>query len=298
MSFKSGFVTVIGVPNAGKSTLVNALVGESVSIVTAKPQTTRKRTIGILNQENVGQAVFVDTPGMIEKDEGLNSFLKSEIEESLKSVDCLVCLIAPWEWSLDQQPWAIQVAQSQKFSRIIYVASQHDRLKHPDESYRNKLKLWTSASSELEFVSVQSQKAEGLKSLTTKIFEALPEHPAYYSDELFTTQTLRELASEQVRASCFELLNQEIPYGIAIQCQSFEEGEKIFKIEADIVLSKESHKGIAIGKGGAMLKAIGTRARMNLEKQFSTKVFLKLHVKVRTHWMKDNHWLQELGYVS
>lgn len=292
--FKSGFVTVIGVPNSGKSSLVNALVKESVSIVTPKPQTTRKRTLGILTKPDECQIVFIDTPGVIEagskkslSEAGLNQFLNNELQEALQDVDVVVGTIAPWELESDEIPWVLRIKDSVK-APLILTATQADR-----KLNLSKWQKWMASGEELLLTS--SQSGLNLDKLMDKIQLELSEGPQYYDAEIFTPQTMRDLSAEMVRKYCFQLLHQEIPYGLGVIIREFEE-KNIYKINADIVISKESHKGMVIGQGGQLLKKIGTLARQEMEKTFDKKVFLQLHVVVKPHWIKDKKWLEEFGY--
>lgn len=283
---KSGFITVIGLPNSGKSSLVNKLVNEHVSIVTAKPQTTRKRTLGIISEKDKYQMVFVDTPGFIEAEAGLNKFLKSELDQALKDINVVIATIYPKEFRGVEKPWALRATEHFK-TPVIYVATQVDR-EMPD---LEKWKYWTDKHIYL----TSSVTGNGLDQLKEKILELLPEGPEYYDPEIYTNQTLRELSSEIVRKNCFESLHQEIPYGLAVNIRDFEEGN-MYRVHADIVIARENHKAMVIGQKGAMLKRIGTASRLEMEKSFGQKVFLQLHVVVKDQWMKNAQWLEELGY--
>lgn len=283
---KSGFITVIGLPNAGKSSLVNKITQENVSIVTSKPQTTRKRTLGIMSEKDKYQMVFIDTPGFVEGDKGLNKFLKQELDESFKGIQIVVATIGPWEFKTDQKPWSVEVAEKIK-TQVIFVATQAD-VRAPD---MEKWKTWSGQ--ELLVTSVKT--GQGIEQLKEKILELLPEGPEYYDPETYTDQTMRELSSEIIRKHCFENLHQEVPYGLAIDLRDFKE-DHVYKIHADIILARESHKPMVIGQGGQMLKRIGTNARKEMEKSFGHGVFLKLHVVVKDQWIKDEQRLKELGY--
>lgn len=287
--FRSGFISVIGVPNAGKSSLVNSLVKESVSIVTAKPQTTRKRTLGVLTRSDRFQMIFTDTPGVIDSELGLNKFLRQELTEALKHVDVVVAAVAPWEFNQSEKPWVLQIKDKIR-GPVIFIATQTDKFQVP-------LDKWTAwAGPEIPLLKTSSKTGEGLDVLLERILQYLPEHPPYYDEEIFTPQTMREIAAETIRKHAFEMLHQEVPYGMAVHVQRFQEGS-LHQIEADIIVSRHSHKGMVIGQGGRVLKQIGTRARYELEKIFEVKIYLKLHVVVKPDWMNDKNWMQELGYA-
>lgn len=284
---KSGFVTVIGVPNAGKSSLVNALVGEEVSVVTSKPQTTRRRTLGILAEPNEYQIVFVDTPGFIENAQGeLNAFLMKELDNSLRDIQVVIAAVAPWELRQEGKPWALTLGEKIQ-TPVIYVSTQSD-IKLPD------MEKWTSLTDK-PLLLTSAVSGQNLDELKKQILNLLPTGEAYYDMDIYTNQTLRELSSEIIRKNCFESLHQEVPYGLAINIRDFKE-EKIFKIHADIVLNRESHKSMVIGQGGQMIKKIGTLSRQAMEKQFDQSVFLKLNVVVKPQWMKNKMLMEELGY--
>jgi len=296
--FKSGYVSVVGLPNVGKSSLVNSLVKESVSIVTSKPQTTRKRTLGILTEPGRYQIIFVDTPGVTDSDVGLNSFLKQELSAALRDVDVIIAAIGPWEFESTELPWVLKM-YSQYKRPVFFVITQIDKLNIRKENIAAKWSTWIqdhSLAQPLRLHFTSSRSGEGLDGLKEMILGALPFGPQYYDPEIYTTQTMRELTNEVIRKYCFERLFQEIPYGLAVVIRSFEEGP-ILKIAADIIVSKEGHKGMVVGQGGRSLKEIGIKSRMELEQIFETKVFLKLHV-VAKPWLKDRYLLEELGYVA
>jgi GTP-binding protein Era len=293
MNFRSGYITLVGVPNAGKSSLVNALVKESVSIVTSKPQTTRKRTLGILTKANEYQIVFVDTPGIIESNDGLNPILKKELDQALENVDVVVCAIAPWEFLKDEKPWSVKLGETIK-NIPLYIATQCDKI--PDKKViTDKWNLWFAEGTPPPLLLTSSRTNKGLDELMEKFISRLPEGPQYYDTEIYTPQTMREVAGEVIRKYCFEQVHQELPYGMAVLVRKFEEN-KIIKIEADIIVSRESHKPMVIGQGASVLKQIGVRSRFELERIFNQKIFLKLHVVAKPGWIKDKSYLQELGY--
>ncbi len=288
--FKSGFVTLVGVPNAGKSSLVNALVGESVSIVTAKPQTTRFKTLGISTEKD-HQIIWVDTPGVVDTKKGLNPILRDELNLALKNVDAIVATIAPWE--LNQMPWVHGLWEKIK-DRAVLIVTQSDKISLED---RAKFLIKGQEIFGRQPLFTSSVTGHGVDDLRAEVLKHLKPGPRFYDDEIYTTQTMREMAGEVVRKFCFEFLHQEIPYGLTVIVQEFKEGP-IVEIAADILVSKSSHKGMVIGQGGSVLKNIGTRARTVLEKQWNSKVFLKLHVVVRENWIHDKSILRESGFKN
>lgn len=290
--FKSGFVALVGVPNAGKSSLVNRLVGESVSVVTAKPQTTRFRTFGILNGDDY-QVVWIDTPGIVENAKGLNPILKEELKEALKDVDVVVAAVAPWELKSQETPWILTHWEGLK-DKAILIITQSDKISLEDrvqfikicEVMFGRTPLFTSSVTE-----------HGLSDLKNDVIKLLKPGPKFFEDDIYTPQTMREIAAEVIRKYCFEFLHQEVPYGLTVIVREFLE-KPIYEISADIIVSKSSHKGIVIGKGGASLKNIGSSSRHELERLLGRKVFLKLHVIVRENWIQDRSILRESGFKN
>jgi GTP-binding protein Era len=289
----SGFLALIGLPNAGKSTLMNALLEEKISIVSEKPQTTRKRVQGILTQ-GATQIIFVDTPGYIASTSGLNQFLISEFEDVLAGVDAIALLI-----SADDE----ETGHSQKLKEILLAA------KVPKLAIVTKADLKVSeyvvrVKDELEAAGVTVigiralEKPEFARTqLLPRFREMLPESHFLYDDEQITTHSIRELSAELIREKCFNLLQKEIPYGLGIRITKFDESDAdIVRIYADIILEKDNHKSIVIGQKGQMLKSIGQAARLDIEKLVGEKVYLELHVAVKKNWTQRESFLKELGY--
>jgi GTP-binding protein Era len=292
--YRAGFVALVGEPNAGKSTLMNVLIGEKVSIVTPKPQTTRQRVTGILSDER-GQLVFVDSPGMIKSTSGLNTFLQEEARDVIQNADVVVALLASdaSEKSV-KELLALLGAEKKPFIAVITKA---DILKGTATPRFFQYLL----DEKIPFFSISSLKRpeEAKAEILQAVLPLLPESPAaLFEDDIYTTQTLRELAGESIREACFENLQQEIPYGLAVKIRSFVEDEgKVVKIAAELIIEKESHKGIVIGAKGSMLKKIGTEARGLIERVVGRQVFLELHVVVKPEWFKNKSLMKELGYV-
>ena len=292
---KAGFVGLVGLPNAGKSTLVNALVGERVGIVTKKPQTTRRRALGILNADDL-QAVLVDAPGMVKAESGLNHFLEQELESVISESDVLLAVL-----NIDQESPDDLVTLVEKVAAAgkpwAMVATKADLpVNHRIPILRDRLQAynvpWISGSAETAPEALREQIVAELKNL-------LPESQApLYDPELYTTQTVRELVSEVIREKCFVHLHQEVPYGLAVSIKKFSEDEgPVVKIYADLVLAKENHKGILLGTGGAKIREIGTEARKEIETIMGRKVFLELYVVVKRNWYMQENFMREFGYV-
>jgi GTP-binding protein Era len=300
MSFKAGFVGLIGLPNAGKSTLLNLLVEEKVSIVTPKPQTTRRRVVGILSLPEA-QVILVDAPGVVKAKSGLNAFLEREALDVIGSSDVLCAVLNLDEdkkENLDQilemvrgsgKPWFAVITKVDLIDKRHRLTKLKEELreKSPNVTILEVSKNWGEDTKDFRDAFVR----EAAKLLPTSL-------APLYDVELFTPHTVRELAAEVIREKCFEELHQEIPYNLAVRINKFDESaQNLVRIFAEIVVSKENHKGIVIGKGGAMIKGIGTKARAELEKMLDQKVFLQLDVSVREEWFENPRLMKELGYV-
>lgn len=294
MSIRAGFVALVGEPNAGKSTLMNLLVGEQVSIVSPKPQTTRQRITGILTTKTA-QLVFVDAPGMLKSTSGLNTFLQEEIDDVIVNADVILALLAadaPEKAAMA----LIELLKKQK-KPFVAVITKNDLLKGTQTPrFFNFL-----VEEKIPFFSISALKREDeAKSEILRVVEPLlPVSPQpLYDDELYTTQSVREMSGEAIREACFLNLEKEIPYGLAVRIASFDEEGKVVKISAEIIIERENHKGIVIGAKGSMLKKIGIESRAKIEKIVGRQVHLELHVLVRPNWFKNKRLMEELGYVS
>jgi GTPase len=296
---KSGMVAIVGPPNAGKSTLMNHYLGQKISIVTSKPQTTRNRIVGIVNGPE-HQVVFLDTPGLHQAREPLNVEMVRVAMDSLSDVDVVLFLI---DVSLPL-PEKVQEKKAAEFAEYM------QRIKSPAIMVLNKIDLMDrkkilpfidSYSKLFPFMAVIPVSAlggDGLESLFSEILALLPVGPRYFPEDIPTDASERFLCAEIVREKVFLLTSQEIPYSTAVLIESFKEDEtkKLVTIHAAIVLEKQSQKGIVIGKGGKKLKSIGIAARKDIEALLDQKVLLKLWVKVKKNWSQDERFLRELGY--
>ena len=288
---RAGFIAIIGEPNAGKSTLLNLLLESKVAIVTPKPQTTRQRITGILNTPTA-QLVFVDSPGVLTSDTGVNAFLKEEYQDVIKNADAVIVLLGA-EQKLEKLEELLKIGESSHKPWQAFV-SKYDLNKHDPISWMNLLQKYKQ-----EFITISARERgpEARRSVLDAMTPMLPLSPSrLYPEDLYTTQSVREMCAEIIREKCFENLHQEIPYGLAVRIETYEE-EKTHHISANIVVERDSHKGIVIGKGGSMLKKIGTESRLEIQTLVDAKVFLELHVSVKENWTYNKQLMRELGYV-
>lgn len=291
--FKSGYVGFVGLPNSGKSTLLNTLLGEKVSIVSAKPQATRKRTQGILTHGNY-QIVIVDSPGFLTQAKSpLHEFIVAEAKDVLATVGVIVILV-PTDLEEEEafKELVLQVQKTKK--KYIYCITKTDM-----KATKVAKAIIESLQASTQTVFKVSEK-EDRENLIDKLFEVLDEHlpeveEFSFDKELFTTERSRDLLAEYVREGCMEFLGQEIPYNVAVVIDSYKH-EKILKIYASIFVNKESHKSIVIGKGGEKLKQIGSYARQRFEDIVGEKIFLSLRVKTKEDWAKNKSFMNEMGY--
>ena len=292
--FKSGFIAIAGRPNVGKSTLLNRVLGEKLAITSSKPQTTRNRITGILNSDDA-QMVFLDTPGIHRADTPLNRYMVKAATSTFSEVDLILLLIEADRGHNSDDDLILENLR-QVGVPVYLVINKIDRV--------DKLKLlplidrFRNLFDFREIVPVSAVTGDGVDRLLELIHEALPEGPKYFPDDAFTENSERFIAAEIVREKILILTHKEIPYATAVTVDAFKEDEEknLIRISATITVEKDSQKGILIGKGGKMLKEIGTQARIEMEKFFAAKIFLELFVRVRKDWTKDAKWLKEFGY--
>jgi GTPase len=291
-AIKSGFVAVVGRPNAGKSTLVNALVGEKVSIVTAVPQTTRNRILGIANRPGA-QVVLMDTPGIHKPLSRLNERMMSFVREALEERDVAVLIADASEPFGKGDLYALELLKEYA-PKAILVLNKIDRVRKP------RLLPLIDRYSKLygfeEIIPISALRGEGLEELMKAVVALLPEGPQYFPSDIYTDQPERFLAGEIIREKVIRQTRQEMPYVTAVLIDEFQETETLTRIAATIVVEKDSQKPIAIGAGGGRIKEIGTEARRELERLFPPKVFLELFVKVEPHWRDDRAMIAALDY--
>jgi GTPase len=299
MPFRSGFVCILGRPNAGKSTLLNALVGEKLAIISPKPQTTRNRIQGVVHLpkrkgRDGGQIVLVDTPGVHKPDSNLGRKMMVEVREAMEGCD-LVLVIMDAVRKLDPRDQFALDMLKQSGTRAFLVLNKVDLLRDKArllpviEEYR---KLYDFA----EVIPISALKRDGLDLLLHKVIAALPAGPAYFSEDQVTDQPARFMAAEIIREQVLLATEEEIPYATTVIVDSFEEGRKLTRISATIYCEREGQKGILVGKRGQMLKKIGTGARLQIERMLGTKVFLELYVKVQAGWRDSRGFVEELDW--
>jgi GTPase len=298
MPLRSGFVTIIGRPNAGKSTLLNALVGQKVAIVTPKPQTTRNRILGIVNVparkgRSAGQVVFIDTPGVHKPDSILNRRMMQDVHEALGERDLLFVIVDATQRFGKGDEFVLALAKKAPgrafllLNKIDLIAK--DKLLPLIEHYRQLL-AWD------EIIPISATKRQGLDELLDATVRVLPEGPRYFPPDQITDQPERFLAAEIVREKVLLNTKEEVPYATTVLIDQWEEKDKITRIAATIYCERDGQKGIIVGKGGQMLKKIGTSARLELERLLGVRIFLELFVKVREGWRESKQFVEELDW--
>ena len=294
MSFKSGFATIIGRPNVGKSTLVNYLIGEKISITSPRPQTTRN-SIKTIYTTDEGQVIFVDTPGIYNTKNDLDRYMVNEAYKSIEGIDIIILMFdATVNFKKQDQVIYNQIKNSS--TPFLVVLNKIDKIKKKE--LPNVLKQYQKRIKE-DIIPISSKTGRNIDSLLDRVFEKLPEGPQYFPDDMITDQIEQFIVAEMIREKTFYLLREEVPFGIAVLIEEMEErNDDIMYIRANIYVEKRSHKGIIIGKNGKMLKKIGTRARKDIEKLLQQKVYLDLWVKVEKDWRDDENLLKRMGYKS
>lgn len=291
-AYKSGFATLIGRPNVGKSTLMNRLIGQKIAITSNRPQTTRNRIQTVLTTEE-GQIVFLDTPGIHKAKNKLGEYMVNVAERTMEDVDVILWLVEPTDYIGAGERHIIEQLKKTK-TPVILVINKIDTVKKDAlfafiDTYRKGLDFQ-------EIVPVSALKGDNTDELVKCIFKYLPYGPAFYDEDTITDQPMRQIVAELIREKALRLLEDEIPHGIAVSIESMKEKGKICHIDATIVCERESHKGIIIGKGGAMLKKIGSTARPEIEDLLEMQVNLQLWVKVKKDWRDSDFLLKNFGY--
>ena len=291
MPHHSGFVSIVGRPNVGKSTLMNNLVGENLSIITAKAQTTRHRIMGILNGEDF-QIVYSDTPGILEPKYDLHHAMMSYVNVSLEDADAILLVVEPDE-KFDEQ---VHARFNDLAVPIILIINKSDLTK--GSQLDDKLTYWRSKLKLAEAIGVSAKTGKDVDKILPLIKKYLPEHPGYFPKDTLTDRYERFFAAEIIREKIFLNYEQEIPYACEVGIESFKDEDKILRISAMIYVERDSQKGIVIGKAGSSLKKVGMEARKDMEKFFGKKIFLETRVKVAENWRKQKTRLRQFGYLE
>ncbi|MGG7057077.1 GTPase Era [Clostridium nigeriense] len=291
--FKSGFVTIVGRPNVGKSTLLNEIMGEKLSIVSNKPQTTRNNIQTILTGKD-HQIVFVDTPGIHKPKHKLGEYMVNSAKDSIKEVDLVLFLINPEEEIGRGDKFIIETLKNQK-APVFLVVNKIDEF--TQDRVAKTLQMYSQELNFKEIIPISALKGKNVDKLVKLMVEAMPEGPKYYPDDMITDVQERFVVSEIIREKALRTLREEIPHGIAVDIIQMKQSPNgTWHIEVDMLCEKDSHKGIIIGKNGQCLKKIGETARYEIERFLHEKVNLKIWVKVRKEWRDNQNLLKELGY--
>ncbi len=291
---KSGFVTLIGRPNVGKSTLMNRLIGQKIAITSSKPQTTRNKIQTVYTDE-LGRIVFVDTPGIHKAKNKLGQYMVDVAEHTLRDVDVIVWLVEPTTFiGAGERHIAEQLGGVD--TPVILAINKVDTLKDHDEIL-GFIAAYKDICPFAEIVPLSALKGKNTDLLLELLFKYVPEGPQFYDEDTVTDQPMRQIAAELVREKALRLLDDEIPHGIAVTIEKMKARKNgLYDIEASIICERDSHKGIIIGKGGSMLKRIGTEARKEIEDMLEAKVNLNLWVKVRKEWRDSEIYMKNYGY--
>ena len=294
--FKSGFVTLIGRPNVGKSTLMNHLIGQKIAITSNKPQTTRNRIQTVYTDEERGQIIFLDTPGIHKAKNKLGEYMVNVAEHTLNEVDLILWLVEPTDYIGAGEQHIIEMLKNTK-TPVILVINKLDTLSERDQML-TYIDTYRKVYDFAEIVPASALRGQNTDLIIDLIFQYLPEGPMFYDVDTITDQPERQNVAELIREKALHALNEEIPHGIAVSIERMKDrkGQNIVDIDATIICERDSHKGIIIGKGGTMLKKIGTNARYEIERLLGCKVNLKLWVKVKKDWRDSDILIKNFGY--
>ena len=299
MSFHSGFVCILGRPNAGKSTLLNALVGEKLAIISPKPQTTRNRILGIINvpkqkQREAGQIVLIDTPGVHRSGSSLGRKMMSEVREALEGCELILMIVdAKKKWDRDD---AFVLDLAKKAGTPVFLLLNKIDLLADKSKLLPLIAQFQTLHDFKEIVPISALKKKGLDELLSCVLKALPNGPRYFPEDQITDQPVRFMAAELIREHVLMQTHEEVPHAVSVLIEQFEESPRLTRIAAVIYCERDGQKAILLGKGGQMLKRIGTDARLDIEKMVGTKVFLELFVKIKAGWRDSRNFVEELDW--
>ncbi len=294
MSFKSGFVTIVGRPNVGKSTLLNSILGEKIAIMSDKPQTTRNKIMAIHQAED-SQIIFMDTPGMHRPKHKLGEYMMRAAVQTLKEVDVVLFMVDDSKKIGPGDRWILETLEVAKAE--VYLLINKMDLLSPNE-YAMIVENYSEFSFIKEVIGVSALNSQNVQLILNKIKDALPEGPQYYPDDMITDQPEKVIVGEIIREKILQYIRDEIPHGVAVEIEKMKKRPDcdLYDIDATIICEKKSHKGIIIGKGGRKLKGIGKSAREDIERFLGCKVFMQLWVKVRPGWRDNDNMLKDFGY--
>ena len=300
MAFHSGFVCILGRPNAGKSTLLNALVGEKLAIISPKPQTTRNRILGVIHvpkqkKKAGGQVILIDTPGIYKPDTSLGRKMMGEVREAMEGCDLILLIVDVAARHNPVDPFVLDIVKKSK-TPVFVLLNKIDLLRGGKEKLLLLMDQFRQAHNFQEVLPISARKHEGLDVLLQKVIVAMPEGPHYFADDQLTDQPMRFMVAEAIREQVMMATSEEVPYSTSVVVENFEEGTRLTRIAAVIYCEREGQKGILVGKGGSMLKTIGTAARLQIEKMVGTKVYLELFVKVVANWRESRQFVDELDW--
>ena len=289
--FKSGFINIIGLPNAGKSSIINSLLGENFSIVTSKAQTTRHRAYGIINGENY-QAIISDTPGFTNPKNKIHEYMNKKIFDSFKDADIILLIIELGIKNEGNNKLIDKVKDSKV--PVLLILNKVDKVNQT--ILEKESEFWKKQLNDVELWLISAKENFNIENLKQRLIELLPEGPKYFPDDTWTDKNERFFVNEIIREKIFKIYSQEIPYAAEVVTESFKMKNKILKISSLIIVERDSQKGIIIGSKGESIKKVGTDSRKDLEAFFNKKVFLELKVKVIKDWRKNTNQLKNLGY--
>ena len=294
MKYKSGFVTIIGRPNVGKSTLMNNIIGEKIAIMSDKPQTTRNRIQTILTQDNY-QIIFMDTPGMHKPKTKLGEYMQKSAQQTLNEVDAVILVVDETSDMGPGDKFIIEMLKTVK-TPIILVINKIDKI--PPEAFEKVYNMYSNTGVFQEIIGISALQNKNVQTLVEKIINFLPEGPQYFPADMITDQPEKVIVSEIIREKLLQYLQEEVPHGVAVEVLTMKKREEkdLVDIQATIYCERKTHKGIIIGKNGRKLKGIGKSAREDIERLLGSKVFLELWVKVKDDWRDNENALNTFGY--
>jgi GTP-binding protein Era len=300
MSFRSGFVCILGRPNAGKSTLLNALAGEKLAIVSPKPQTTRTRVLGVIHVprekgRSAAQVVLLDTPGVHRAETSLGRKMMGDVREAMNGCDLVLMIVDAARKSDPADQLLVSLVKQSKTPAFL-LPNKIDLLKAEKHKLLPIIEQYSKQHEFKEIIPISARKKEGLDVLLDKLIAALPEGPRYFPEDQITDQPARFMVAELIREQVLMATTEEVPHSVTVVVEQFDEGKKLTRIAAAILCERESQKGILIGRQGQMLKKVGTAARLEIERMLGTKVFLELFVKVQAKWRDSRAFVEEMDW--